>query len=106
MSDADPITDGGDADLDALYEHLVATEVLPIERETGHWLGEAQAVAADLRDRDADAETRRERLATVVDLLDEFESTENSDADDHVARAREIADLLRERAVDEAGETE
>lgn len=84
-----------DATLEEVYRHLVATEELPVEREAGHWLGEAQAVVGDLRSREADEVTLRRRLETVGELLQEFDATGHETADDHVAAARELVDDLR-----------
>lgn len=73
----------------ALYEHLAATAELPIERHASRILGEAEAVADDLRD--CDPETQRQRAAVVLELLEEIEETGHPEADDHVASARAIA---------------
>lgn len=73
----------------ALYEHLAATAEMPIERRASRLLGEAEAVADDLRE--CDPPVRRERAAVVVELLEEVDSTGHEPADERVERARAIA---------------
>ncbi|MHB9285734.1 hypothetical protein ACKVMT_01680 [Halobacteriales archaeon Cl-PHB] len=72
-----------------VYEHLTATEELPLDPEANRWIAEAEAVVADLERGDPDPETVERRLATVLDLLSEVDSTGSSDADAHVAAARQ-----------------
>ena len=79
-----------------LHERLAATAERPVDRTASRLLGEAQAVAADLRDID-DPEVAAERAAIVVDLLAAVEGTGDPAADEHVARARELAARLAER---------
>ena len=90
-SDADP---GVSPDVAArrLYDHLAATAELPVERRASRVLGEAEAVASDLRE--CEGRTRRERAAVVVDLLREIDGTGHADADDHVEEARTLAATL------------
>ena len=89
--DADP---GVSPDVAArrLYEHLASTAELPVERHASRVLGEAEAVAADLRE--CEGRTRRGRAAVVVELLDEIDATGHADADDHVEKARTLATTL------------
>jgi hypothetical protein len=88
----DPSDPSGPA---ALYEHLSATAELPIERSASRLLGEAEAVADDLRD--CKPEIQRQRAAVVLELLDAIEETGNSDADRHLECAQAIAaDLASE----------
>lgn len=75
-----------------LYRELAATAELPIERTASRILGEAEAIADDLRD--CDSTTRRERAAVVIELLDEIDGTGHPDGDDHVETAHEIAERL------------
>ncbi|MFC6906192.1 hypothetical protein [Halalkalicoccus tibetensis] len=85
---------GNDQDLAAeLYRELAATEDLPIERTANRWIGEAQAVAREVRDVSSE-EVRREGARDVVRLLSEVDGTENERADEHVRRARELAERL------------
>jgi hypothetical protein len=74
-----------------LHDHLVATAELPIDRDANRWIGEAEAVAADLAANDLPPSTVAERVGHVRDLLAEVEETDNPEADEHVAAAREIA---------------
>jgi len=79
-----------------LYEHLAATDSLPIAPRANQWLGEAEAVAADLHHNDATSEVVRDRASHVVHLLENADETGSDDADEHVAAAlalaRELAD--------------
>jgi len=78
----------------ALHEHLLATEELPIDHRANRWLGEAEAVAADLRYNDATADVVRERAGHVVHLLENVADTGSEAADEHAAAALEIAGSL------------
>lgn len=73
-----------------LHERLAATAELPVDRTPSRVLGEAEAVAEDMRHID-DPAVVAERAAVVVDLLAEFETTGHPEADDHVAEARDLA---------------
>ena len=90
-----------DADLVALvaelHEHLVATQERPVEREASRWIGEAEAVAADLAGEDVDPDVVRERIGHVRELLGHVDGTGDPTADEHVAAARDLADDLLER---------
>jgi hypothetical protein len=81
----------------ALEAHLAATEELPLEEDANRWLGEAHAVAGDVHESDLDDETLVERLETVVELLEEVETTGHEDADEHVAAARRAAQRVLDR---------
>ena len=74
---------------DRLYRELAATAELPVDRSASRLLGEAEAVADDLRD--CEPAVRRERAAVVVDLLEEVDETGNEAADEHVATALALA---------------
>lgn len=74
---------------EALYRHLAATAELPVERRAGRVLGEAEAVADDLRD--CEPAVAAERAGIVLDLLEEIDGTGHEEADEHVAAAREAA---------------
>jgi len=79
-----------------LYECLTATAELPVDRAASRWLGEAEAVAADVRDVE-DPAVVAERASIVEDLLAEFDSTGHPEADEYVAQARELATQLSEQ---------
>lgn len=83
------------SDAERLYDHLAATAELPIERSASRLLGEAEAVADDLRD--ADSTVQAERAAIVLQLLDEIEETGNEEADEHVDAARTLARTIAEK---------
>ncbi|ELZ92942.1 hypothetical protein C440_12514 [Haloferax mucosum ATCC BAA-1512] len=73
-----------------LHEHLAATATRPVREDASRWLGEAEAVVSDL---DAgplpEATVVKRRLGHVEHLLSNVEATEDADADEHVAAARE-----------------
>lgn len=83
--------------VERLHGHLEATLELPVERGASRWIGEAEAIAADLVAREADPDVRRERLSHVRELLANVDGTEHPAADEHVAAAEGIvADLLED----------
>jgi len=103
MSDRADDTDGPndiDGRVATLHDHLAATESLPIDHRANRWLGEAEAVAADLRHNDATPEVVRERAGHVVHLLESAGDTGSDEADERVAAALTLA---RELADDESG---
>lgn len=77
-----------------LLAHLEATEELPLPSRTHQWLGEAQAAAADAVGADVPEEVVRKRAGQVVELLDHVEETGESEVDEHVSAARELADRI------------
>lgn len=97
MPDVDPDADPA-ALVDDLHEQLRATEELPVERSAGRWIGEAQAVAADLAGADASDDVVRDRVEHVRTLLREVDGTGHPEADERVDAAREIADAILDRA--------
>ena len=80
-----------DAMLGDLHDHLAATAELPVATDASRWLGEAEAVAADVADGDAPAAAVETRVGQVRELLAHVEGTGNDAADGHVAAARELA---------------
>ncbi|QCC50964.1 hypothetical protein [Halapricum salinum] len=78
-----------------LHDHLAATAELPIERTANRWIGEAEAVAADLVDAPNDPELIRTRASHIVDLLAEVDDTGAPAADEHVSAAAELAERLQ-----------
>lgn len=76
-------------DADRLYRELAATAELPVQRSASRLLGEAEAVADDLRD--CGPAVRRERAAVVVELLEEVDGTGDEAAEEHVATALALA---------------
>jgi len=75
--------------LDSLHRELAATEELPTAREASAWLGEAQAVAADLRE--APEPVVAERIGHVRQLLEAAGDPGNEAVAEHLERARELA---------------
>ncbi|MFC7046328.1 hypothetical protein ACFQH6_13745 [Halobacteriaceae archaeon GCM10025711] len=80
--------------VDDLHDHLAATADLAIDHRANRWLGEAEAVTADVAAADLPAATVRERIEHVRDLLANVGETENAEADEHVAAAQELADRI------------
>lgn len=77
---------------DELHAELEATEELPIDHRANRWLGEAQAVAAEIRE--APAETRREGARQVIELLESVDETGSDEANERVERALSLAERL------------
>ncbi|WP_101295499.1 hypothetical protein [Halegenticoccus soli] len=80
-----------------LHAHLEATAELPIRREANLWLGEAEAVAADVAGGDASEETVRARVEQIRTLLERIDETENAAADERVEAALELAAAVENR---------
>lgn len=85
-------TADGDDDLDALvatlHSLLVATEHLPLDPRANKWLGEAQALVADLREVDVSEETAWRRLRTVDRLLAEVDDAGEPNANEYLDQAK------------------
>lgn len=78
-----------------LHSHLEATAEQPVAPKESRWLGEAEAIAADLRYADdMPPSTVRERAEKVETLLSEVDDTGCADADEHVDAARRCLDRL------------
>ena len=75
-----------------LHDQLAATAQLPVDRRARRLLGEAEAVAEDMRA--CEDAVVVERAAVVRDLLAEVEATGDGRADAHLARARALAEDL------------
>ncbi len=78
-----------------LHEHLAATAERPVERTASRWLGEAEAIAADLVDAPEDPKLHRERGEKIASLLAEVEGTDDPVANEHVAAAKQLANRLQ-----------
>jgi hypothetical protein len=89
------VTDDVGSAAERLHDHLAATAQLPVERRARRLLGEAEAVAGDMRA--CEDAVVVERAAVVTDLLGEIEATGDGRADAHLARARAIAEDLAGR---------
>lgn len=80
----DPVADR----LAAIHDHLAATAERPVTREASAWLGEAEAVAADVATGDPPAAAVERRLADLDHLLGEVDGTGDPVADERLAAAR------------------
>ncbi|WP_254543500.1 hypothetical protein [Halomarina pelagica] len=90
MSDDRPL-------LERLHAHLEATADLPLDRTANRWLGEAEAVAADVARGDAPEAAVERRLDQVRTLLSHVEGTGHPEGDAHVEAARALLDERDER---------
>ncbi|WP_120245233.1 hypothetical protein [Halopiger aswanensis] len=79
-----------------LHDHLEATAELPLDRTASRWIGEAEAVARDVATNDLDAETTRDRVAKVRELLSEVGDTGDEAVDEHLEAARRCCDEVLE----------
>lgn len=85
--------DGTEQDgAEQLYRALAATAERPVERRASRLLGEAEAVADDLRD--CEPTVQRRRAAVVLELLEEVDGTGDETADERVETARSVASEL------------
>ena len=76
-----------------LYQCLAATAERPVDRTPSRLLGEAQAVADDLRAID-DPAVVTDLASVVVELFLKIDRMGDLEADAEVARPREIAEAL------------
>ncbi|MFC7155441.1 hypothetical protein ACFQPA_08230 [Halomarina halobia] len=83
--------------LERLHARLEATADLPLDRTANRWLGEAEAVAADVARGDAPEAAVERRLDQVRTLLSHVEGTGHPEGDAHVEAARALLDELDER---------
>ena len=97
MTDTDTADLGGmdrAALVDTLHAHLEATAGLPIDPAANRWLGEAEAVVADIAEGDPAPAVVTDRAGTVVRLLESAGDTDNDEAaacvDAALAVAREL----------------
>lgn len=93
----DPTEAPIDALLDAIAEHLTATQERPVERDASRWIGEAAAVARDLAAADLERSVVRERLGHVASLLSEVEETGDEAAEGRIERAVELTRVALDR---------
>ncbi|MFB6301923.1 MAG: hypothetical protein ABEH78_03560 [Haloferacaceae archaeon] len=82
--------------LAAIHDHLAATAERPVSREASAWLGEAEAVAADVATGNPPPAAVERRLDDLDRLLGEVEGTGDPEADEHVEAAREDLAAARE----------
>jgi len=91
-----PVTDISEL-VDELYDELRATEELPVDRTAGRWIGEAQAVAADVAEGDPPESVVHERVGHVRRLLSEVDDAGDAAATERVERASELAEEILDR---------
>lgn len=80
-----------------LRDHLAATAERPVETRASQWLGEAEAAARDAAGDGVPEAAVARRVGQVVHLLENVEGTGDDAADEHVERARDLAEELDER---------
>lgn len=94
----DPVGPDPEADLAellaALHTHLAETGERPVDREAARWLGEAEAVAADVADADAPAGAIETRVEQVRELVAHVDATGDEEADKHVEAVRRLVDAI------------
>lgn len=83
--------------LAALHTHLAETGERPVGREAARWLGEAEAVAADVADGDAPAGAIETRVEQVRELVAHVDATGDEVADKHVEAVRQLADAIEDQ---------
>ena len=96
--DSNPVQtgDGAENELAELHYYLEATAELPIDRTANRWLGEAEAIAADVATSDLERETVLERVEKIQRLLTEVDETGHEGADDHLEAATEVCARILE----------
>lgn len=93
--DHDRLADESVDRLERLHEQLSATAERPIASDVSAWLGEAEAVVADVAtDPAAPPSAVQRRLEQAQELLANVEETGDPVADEHVAEARELVSAL------------
>jgi hypothetical protein len=80
--------------VERVHDHLAATRERPVERVASRWIGEAEAVVADLVDGDVTRAVVRTRLGHVQELLANVSTTADETADEHVLEAKRLVDEL------------
>jgi hypothetical protein len=80
--------------VERVHDHLAATQERPVERTASRWIGEAEAVAADLVHGDVTRAVVRKRLGHVQELLANVSTTADETADEHVVEAKRLVDEL------------
>ena len=77
-----------------LHEELAATAERPVERTASRYIGEAEAIAADLINAPTDPELVRDRATHIVSLLENVKETGDQAATERVDTARALAAKL------------
>jgi len=84
----------------ACHDHLRATGERPVETRASQWIGEAEAVIADVDGGAPPRSAVETRARQAADLLSNVEGTGDRRADDHVERARELVAAILDRIDD------
>ena len=79
-----------------LHRHLEATAELPIDREANRWLGEAEAIAADVATSSLERETLLERVEKIQHLLSEVDETGHEEGAERLEAATRCGTAIRE----------
>jgi len=77
-----------------LHEELAATAERPVERTASRYIGEAEAIAADLINAPTDPELVRDRATHIISLLENAKETGDQAATERVETARTLATKL------------
>lgn len=83
--------------VEELHAQLQATEELDIHYTANRWIGEAEAVAADITGDDVSEQVIEKRVTQIEDLLYTVDETENQEANEHIGAARSLAERIDER---------
>ncbi|PSP85107.1 hypothetical protein BRC83_04040 [Halobacteriales archaeon QS_1_68_17] len=83
-----------------LHARLERTAELPVDRDASRWLGEAEAVAADVAAGDAPPAAVEKRVGQVRHLLANVDGTGSDEADAHVDAAVALLDRIEARLDD------
>ena len=83
--------------IENLHGHLEATEELAIRTGVNRWLGEAQAVAADLAEEEPPEQAVEKRVDQVLELLTHIDETDNPVADKHIQASLKTAEQIKKR---------
>lgn len=79
----------------ALHAHLSLTAERPVATEASRWLGEAEAIVADLdRNQPLERQVMTERLDHVQGLLAEVQDAGDPIAANHVKLARRLTGVV------------
>lgn len=79
----------------SLHGHLKATEEMAIRTEANRWLGEAQAIAADLAEEELPEQAVEKRVDQVRELLSNIEETDNTEADERIQASLEVVEKIK-----------
>jgi len=80
-----------------MHDNLAATAELDVDPRANRWLGEAEAVAADIAEHDLPAGTVRKRAGQIRRLLESAGPTDNDEAEKRVRAALTLARKIETR---------